>query len=70
MGSPGIDDLKWLAPVRPGDTLRTEVEVVEVRPSSRRPNRGVLRLQYAAINQNDETVSTFIVNHLAKRRPE
>jgi acyl dehydratase len=70
MGSPGIDDLKWLAPVRPGDTLRTEVEVIEVRPSSRRPDRGVLRLQYAAINQNDETVSTFIVNHLAKRRPE
>ena len=70
MGSPGIDDLKWLAPVRPGDTLRTEVEVVEVRPSSRRPDRGVLRLQYAAINQKDETVSTFIVNHLARRRPE
>lgn len=70
MGSPGIDDLKWLAPVRPGDTLRTEVEVIEVRPSSRRPDRGVLRLQYAALNQNDETVSTFIVNHLAKRRPE
>ena len=68
MGSPGIDDLKWLAPVRPGDTLRTEVEVVEVKPSSRREDRGVLRLQYSAINQDDKPVSTFIVNHLAKRQ--
>ena len=70
MGSPGIDDLKWLAPVRPGDTLHTEVEVIEVKPSSRREDRGILRLQYAAINQDGKTVSTFIVNHLALRRTE
>ncbi len=70
MGSPGIDDLSWLAPVRPGDTLRTTVEVVEVKPSSRRPDRGILRLGYAATNQDDVKVASFIVNHLAKRRPE
>ena len=70
MGSPGIDDLKWLAPVRPDDTLRTEVEVLEVNPSERRPDRGILRLKYTAINQDDKPVSTFVVNHLVKRRPE
>ena len=70
MGSPGIDDLKWRAPVRPGDTLHTEVEVLEVTPSERRPDRGILRLKYSAINQDDRAVATFVVNHLVKRRPE
>ncbi len=60
--------LKPKGTVRPGDTLHTEVEVVEVKPSSRREDRGVLRLQYSAINQDDKPVSTFIVNHLAKRQ--
>ncbi len=69
MGSPGIDELKWLAPVRPGDTLRTTVEVLEVKPS-RRGGRGILRLQYSGINQDDVTVTTFVVNHLVMTRPE
>ncbi|MCU7935584.1 MAG: MaoC family dehydratase [Candidatus Thiodiazotropha sp. (ex Dulcina madagascariensis)] len=69
MGSPGIDELRWLAPVRPGDTLHSKVEVIEVKPSAKRPDRGILRLKYAAINQQGETVSSFIVNHLIKRSP-
>ncbi|MCU7905410.1 MAG: MaoC family dehydratase [Candidatus Thiodiazotropha sp. (ex Epidulcina cf. delphinae)] len=67
MGSPGIDEMRWLVPVRPGDTLHSKVEVIEVKPSSKRPDRGILRLKYAAINQHGETVSSFIVNHLVKR---
>lgn len=51
MGSPGIDELRWLAPVRPGDTLHSEIEVLEVRPSSSRPDRGIARLKYQAVNQ-------------------
>ena len=56
MGSPGIDELRWLAPVRPGDTLHSEVEVLEVRPSSSKPDRGIARLQYKALNQRGEAV--------------
>lgn len=69
MGSPGIDELRWLAPVRPGDTLHSEIEVLEVRPSSSKPDRGIARLKYQAVNQRGETVLSFIVNHLLRRRP-
>jgi acyl dehydratase len=68
LGSPGIDELRWLAPVRPGDTLRSVVEVLEVRPSASKPDRGIVRMKYQAINQRDESVLSFIVNHLLKRR--
>ncbi|MBN8282474.1 MaoC family dehydratase [Zoogloea sp.] len=69
IGSPGLDELRWLAPVRPGDTLRSIVEVLEVRPSSSKPDRGIARLRYLAVNQRDETVLSFIGNNLLKRRP-
>ena len=68
MGSPGIDELRWLAPVRPGDTLHSEIEVLEVRPASSKPDRGIARLKYHAVNQRHETVLTFIVNHLLRRK--
>ena len=68
LGSPGIDELRWLAPVRPGDTLHCEVEVLEVRPSSSKPERGIARLRYTAVNQHQEVVLSFIVNHLLRRR--
>jgi acyl dehydratase len=69
MGSPGIDELRWLAPVRPGDTLHSEIEVLEVRPSNSKPDRGIARMKYQAVNQRGETVLSFIVNHLLRRRP-
>ncbi|ANQ83208.1 hypothetical protein dqs_0125 [Azoarcus olearius] len=68
LGSPGIDELRWLAPVRPGDTLHCEVEVLETRPSSSKPDRGIARLRYAALNQRGETVMTFVIAHLLRRR--
>ncbi len=67
IGSPGIDELRWLAPVRPGDTLRTEAEVLMVKPSSSKPDRGILRMKYIGINQNGTKVLSFIVNHLLLR---
>lgn len=70
MGSPGIDELRWYAPVRPNNTLHTEVEVVEVKPSRSKPEMGILRLQYEAFNDKGEKVLSFIVNHFVKRRPE
>ena len=69
MGSPGIDELRWLAPVRPGDTLHSEIEVLEVRSSTSKPDRGIARLKYQAVNQRGEVVLGFIVNHLLRRRP-
>ncbi|MBL8447126.1 MAG: MaoC family dehydratase [Zoogloeaceae bacterium] len=64
IGSPGIDELRWLAPVRPNDTLHCEVEVLEVRPSKSKPDRGIARLKYRAKNQRQEVVLAFVVNHL------
>jgi acyl dehydratase len=68
MGSPGVDELRWTAPVRPGDTLTTEAEVVEMRPSSSKPDRGTLRMRYAVKNQKGETVMTFVAIHIFRRR--
>ncbi|HEX9583426.1 MAG TPA: MaoC family dehydratase [Gammaproteobacteria bacterium] len=67
MGSPGMDELRWLAPVRPGDTLHMESEVVEAKPSSSKPDRGIVKMDYQAINQRGEIVMTFRVIHLLRR---
>jgi acyl dehydratase len=48
MGGPGIDELRWVAPVRPGDTLRVTAEVKEIVPSRSKPDRGLLRLGFVA----------------------
>jgi len=69
MGSPGIDELRWTAPVKPGDTIYTEAEVLEVRPSSSKPDRGTLRMGYCIVNQRSETVLTMTILHILKKRP-
>lgn len=69
IGAPGIEDLKWLAPVRPGDTVHTEIEVIELRPSRSKTDRGVVRQRYTARNQRGETVMTLIVPQIVSRRP-
>ena len=56
MGSPGVDELRWLKPVRPGDTLRVRVAVIEARRSQSKPDRGILLVQQECLNQNDEVV--------------
>ncbi len=68
MGSPGFDELRWLKPVRPGDTLHTELEVKEKTPSRSKPDRGILRVAYRVKNQKDEEVLTFLSMHLLKRK--
>ena len=68
MGSPGFDELRWLLPVRPGDTLHTELEVMEKTPSKSKPDRGILRVAYRIRNQRNEDVLTFLSMHLLKRR--
>jgi acyl dehydratase len=69
LGSPGADELRWLRPVRPGDTLRATVQVLEQRPSSSKPDRGIVRLHWTTINQRGEPVLTMVSMQLVKRRP-
>jgi acyl dehydratase len=69
LGSPGLDEIRWKAPVRPGDTLRVVAEIVETRPSSSKPDRGIVRILYTMLNQRGETVTTLIGNQLCRRRP-
>jgi acyl dehydratase len=70
LGSPGFDELRWLRPVYPGDTLRTMAEVIEVRPSSSRPDRGTVRFRCTTLNQRNEPVQTVLCNQLLKRRSD
>ena len=70
IGGSGMDQVRWLLPVRPGDTLRATVEVAEVRPHPKRNDRGAVRFRYTARNQRGETVLTMICEHLIARRPE
>jgi len=69
LGSPGLDELRWPRPVRPGDTLRVAGHVVEVRPSRSKPDRGLVVIAYEVLNQHDELVMTFRALHLLLRRP-
>tara|TARA_Y100000588_G_C14226104_1_gene913190 strand:- start:771 stop:1229 length:459 start_codon:yes stop_codon:yes gene_type:complete len=69
LGGPGIENLRWLVPVRPGDTLYTEVEILEARPSKSKPDRGILRYLTRGINQRGETVITMDSVSFLKRRP-
>jgi acyl dehydratase len=68
MGSPGMDELRWLKPVRPGDTLRLRGEVLEVKPSRSKPDRGVLRYRMTIFNQQDEDVMSMIGMQMVRRR--
>lgn len=69
MGSPGIDELRWLKPVRPGDVLHARVEVLEVKPSRSRPDRGIARLRSVVANQTGEEVLSFVAAVIFGRRP-
>ena len=69
LGSPGIDELKWLKPVYPGDTLRCETEILEKRVSASRPEMGIFKSRMTVRNQHDVAVMTFVSNGLVATRP-
>ena len=69
LGAAGIDELRWLKPVFPGDTLRCENELLEKKASEKRPERGSTRSRMTVFNQHDEPVLTFIARGLIARRP-
>ena len=68
LGSPGADEVRWLRPVRPGDTLHTIVRILEARPSASKPERGLVRLAFRILNQRGEDVLTFATTMFVRRR--
>ena len=59
LGSPGVDEVRWLLPVRPGDTVYPEAEVLDMRVSRSKPDRGLVTIAYRAVNQRGETILTM-----------
>jgi acyl dehydratase len=63
------DELKWPRPVRPGDELHVEAEVLEVRPSRSRPGEGYVKCRSTTINQHGQPVQVLVMNLLVQSRP-
>jgi acyl dehydratase len=68
--SPGVDELRWLLPVRPGDALSIRVTVVEARRSRSKPDRGIVRSAVEVLNQRGEVVMTVTALNFLRTRPE
>ncbi|PYK64037.1 MAG: dehydratase [Verrucomicrobia bacterium] len=64
----GVDELRWLNPVRPGDTLTVETEIIDLRLSRSKPNYGIIRLRNVTTNQRGEIVQTMTANAMVPRR--
>ncbi|CAG9174399.1 MaoC family dehydratase [Cupriavidus pinatubonensis] len=69
MGSPGVDEIRWLKPVYAGDTLTAVLVVLDTRPSQSKPDRGVVHTQWEATNQRGELVCTVKGMGMYGRRP-
>ena len=65
----GFDEFRWPRPVRPGDELRVESEVLEVRASKARPDQGILKVRTTTLNQSNEPVLVSVGNLIVLRRP-
>lgn len=64
----GVDELRWPAPVRPGDKLQLETEILEARPSKSKPQHGIVRIRNVLRNENAEIVLSYVANALVQRR--
>ncbi|MGQ0529429.1 MAG: MaoC family dehydratase [Panacagrimonas sp.] len=69
LGSPGVDEVRWIKPVRPGDTLSMHMKIVETIPSTSKPDRGVLRSEYETFNQHGDVVMRMKTLGMFGRRP-
>ena len=69
LASPGIDELRWARPVRPGDALSVRVTVLEVRPSRSKPDRGLLRSRIEVLDRDGAIVMTLVALNMLRRRP-
>ena len=70
IGSPGLDELRWLKPVRPGDALRLRSTALDQTPSQKNPTRGTVKFRWDVLNQKDEVVCSFSGRqHFRRRTP-
>ena len=69
LASPGIDELRWLKPVRPGDALSLRATIIEARPSHSKPDQGIVRSLCEILNQHGEVVMTLKPVSIIRRRP-
>ncbi len=65
-----VDELRWKKPVRPGDELRVETEILELRRSRSKPTHGVVKARITTTEQNEEVVQSYVLHLLALHRPE
>ena len=70
MGSPGMENVRWVLPVHAGDALHVKAEVVGAKASLSKPDRGFVELQYDIYNQKDEMVASYRATHMLRRRPQ
>lgn len=63
-----IEELRWPRPVRPGDELRVEAEILEVRPSKTKPKQGIVKVRVVTLNQDSEAVQTYVGSLVVMRR--
>ncbi len=66
----GVEEIRWPRPVRPGDVLRVESEVLDIRPSQSKPDRGIVRIRNTTLNQDGQPVMIQVANLIVPRRPE
>lgn len=67
LGSPGMEEVRWLRPLRPDDTIHMVAEVLELRPSQSRPDRGLVRMRHDTYNQRGELIMTLTCLHFLRR---
>ena len=70
LGSPGVDEIRWIVPVRPGDRLRVRSTVLDTEPSRSKPDRGIVHSRTEVLNQNDQMVMTLKGMAMIRRRPK
>lgn len=68
LGSPGVDSVRWLKPVRPDDTLRAQMTIMEARPSMSKPDRGTVKSKWEVFNQHGDLVMTMEGYGMFRRR--
>ncbi len=69
LGSPGLDELRWIKPVYPEDTLHVVATVADRRPSQSKPDRGIIKMSFAVFNQREEKVMQFLATQILRCRP-
>lgn len=68
LGSPGMEEIRWLKPLRPGDTIHAEAEVTALKASQSKPDRGIVTMRHDTFNQDGSLILTVICLHRLKRR--